>query len=416
MEKWDNRSKWRLACAVMCLIGIAWLFNSIPLGILPITFHIRHADDAGSTVEMMRTVANSSNAFGIDLYNKLNANQSNIFFSPWSISSSMMIVREGARGQTADEIASVFYLGAVETWRPNYAGIYNVLHNTREYTLRSVNALWYEQTRAMNAEYVRTIDRYYCGDIRKLDFLHQPDAAGEQINNWVEEATEHKIQDIVNPCDIQPSTPYVITNALYFAAAWKHQFDPEKTGNATFYGPATNVTVPFMRYDESPVLNYTENDVMQMVELPYKGGQISMFVVLPKQDMTVLGTHLSTSNLTSWENGMVAMEVDVRLPSFTLEATYDLKKKLIEMGMPAAFSLADLSGIDGGHDTFLEIVTHKAFISVDELGTEAAAATVVIPGFGVPLHFTANHPFFFYIRERITGAMMFIGAVQNPAI
>jgi serpin B len=379
----------------------------------------RHADDAGSTLEMMQTVANSSNAFGIDLYHKLADNESNVFFSPWSITSAMLMVQEGARNQTADEIANVFHLGAIESWRPNYAGIYNQLHGTRKYTLLTVNALWHERTHAVNDEYIQAINQYYCGDVYGLDFLHQPEAAREQINDWVEEATENKIQDLLNPGDIDQLTTFVLTNALYFAGAWVHQFDPERTSSSTFYGATANVSVPFMHFPPYPYpyLNYTENEVMQMVELKYKGGRLSMFVVLPKDNLTVLGGHLSTANLTRWESEMVGQEVNVALPSFDLNNEYDLKQILIEMGMPTAFSpfQADLSGMDGEQDTYIGIISHQSFISVDELGTEAAAATVVeIPSWGIPYPFTANHPFLFYIRERTTGAILFMGVLQNP--
>nr|MDO8111292.1 serpin family protein [Candidatus Sigynarchaeota archaeon] len=407
------------------LIGAAFAV----LFIAPITLHqfipyTRQVDASGSTEEMMRVVANSSNTFGIDLYREIQDGASNVFFSPWSITSAMLMLQEGARNQTAAEIADVFHLGDMETWRPNYAGIHNRLVGGERFTLRTANALWADQSHAFNAEYIGIIDRYYGGGTRYMDFANSPDTACQEINDWVADITNDRIRDLLQPGDVSPLTRLVITNAIYFNSAWKYQFKPDQTTNRTFYSPSGSQSIPFMHLGESDLyFNYMENNLLQMLELPYTGDRLSMLLLLPRVNVTLVDfveQHLSTAALDAWKAEMAQEEVEINVPTFDIETRYDLIPVLEALGMSKAFSPseADFSGLDGTRDLSVSSIVHQAFVAVNEVGTEAAAATAIVvwlTAIGYDHIFLANRPFIFLIQERTTGAILFMGSFTDPS-
>ncbi len=380
------------------------------------------------------TVVDANNRFSLDLYSRLaddpEFRDGNLFFSPFSLSSALAINYEGARGNTADEIRSVFHFpdnrsvllsGFEET-------IARVNGNANAYTLRTANAMWAEQTHPFLPDYISTADRYYGAKTTNLDFIHAPDESRITINRWVEDRTGDRIKDLIPAGAIDSNTRLVITNAIYFKGTWVKQFDPEKTVDADFLtGRGTTVKVPMMqRTDETAVYGYAETDTFQVLEMPYESGtgtEISMLVLLPKgNDLQEIEQSLGSGELRDLREALQSRQVKVFFPRFTMETKYFLPRVLSAMGMPLAFTgAADFSGMDGSGDLFITDVIHQAFVEVNEEGTEAAAATAVIMGKGaapredeVPV-FRADHPFIFIIQDSGTGNILFMGRMSDPA-
>ncbi|MEN6397242.1 MAG: serpin family protein [Methanoregula sp.] len=380
-----------------------------------------------------RSVVLANNRFTRDLYLKLakatSAEGDNIFFSPFSISSALAITYEGARGPTADEIRSVFYFPKNTTrLREGFASV-NAGINTGDagYTLSTANALWAEKTYAFLPEYISTAEQYYAANTTNLDFISQPEASRQTINSWVEDKTYNKIKDLLPSGSITPLTRLVITNAVYFKGTWQKQFDANKTVDAPFRTAGTTVTVRMMqRTDEEATYPYVENADLQVLSLPYtttSGKGLSMLVLLPKNDdLSTIDPYLDPVNLSALTQSQSSRRVMVFIPKFKIETMYSLPKTLGAMGMPTAFSdNADFSGMDGSKMLYISDVIHKAYIELNEEGTEAAAATaVVIWAKGVvetepsvPV-FRADHPFVFLIQDNNSGTILFAGRVTNP--
>jgi serpin B len=369
------------------------------------------------------SVVTANNAFACDLYHRL-ANGSateNIFFSPYSLSSALAITYEGARGTTAEEMASVLHLPENETLRREEFAAVNagLNHNDAGYTLRTANALWAEETHPFLPEYVETAERYYAANVTNLDFIGDPEASRLTINRWVEEQTEGKIRDLLPGGSISSLTRLVITNAIYFKGTWDLQFDANRTTMEDFRTDSgSTVRVPMMQCTGgAAVYPYAQTETLQVLALPYAGeGNLSMLVLLPKDgNLSIAEEALDAENLADLRDSLTRWRVDVFFPKFTFEEEYGLPKTLAAMGMPTAFTgAADLSGMDGTHDLFVTGVFHKAFIDVNEEGTEAAAATGVASGAGLPRVFRADHPFVFLILDDDTGVILFMGRVACP--
>jgi serpin B len=365
-------------------------------------------------------VAAGNNLFAFDLYRHLAADPAyageNLFFSPYSIASALAITCEGARGTTADEIESVLHLPTNETLRrEGFADLNAALNSgSGNCTLRTANALWAEKTHSLLPGYIETAARWYGANATNLDFIENPEGSRETINRWVEEKTEDRIRDLLPPGSIDPLTRLVITNAIYFKGAWAQQFDPARTTEEEFrVSPNETVAVPMMH--GNAVYPYAETGTLQVLEMPYfhgNGTELSMLVLLPKEDSLTAAEEALDADL---RESLAPQNVRVFFPKFTLETEYPLPGTLAAMGMPTAFTGdADLSGMDGTRDLFVTGVFHKAFVDVNEEGTEAAAATGVAAGKGVTPVFRADHPFVFLITEKDSGAILFMGRVVNP--
>jgi len=386
--------------------------------------------DTGST----KAVADANNRFAFDLYLRLAKDKeytgSNIFFSPFSLSSALAITYEGAKGKTADEIRSVFYFPANDTARRGgFAGL-NAGINSGDpgYSLRTANGLWAEKTYPFLTGYVSTAERFYGAKITNLDFIGHPEDSRITINTWVEDKTEDRIKDLIPAGVINPMTRLVITNAIYFKGDWVKQFDKNKTADADFRTDSgQTVKVPMMqRTDEDAVYLYAENNDLQMLSMPYEhttGKELSMVVLLPRADnLTATEASLSADTLSALERSATSRRVMVYFPKYTLKTRYSLPGTLGAMGMPTAFTgNADFSGMDGTKNLLISDVIHQAFVDVNEEGTEAAAATAVVMRMmaapknpePVPV-FRADHPFIFLIQDDETGSILFMGRVVNP--
>jgi serine protease inhibitor len=383
--------------------------------------------------ESAADVVSANTLFAYDLYHTLQRDEQyadqNIFFSPYSISTAFALTYEGAKGTTADEIRSVFHFPENSTVRQEgYRDLIADLNSPdAAYTLQTANALWAEENYPFLPAYIETAQQYYAAEVRNMDFASAPEESRQTINRWVEDQTEDRIKDLIPQGAIDSLTCLVITNAIYFKGTWVLQFDENNTHPAEFRSEGGEyVSVDMMqRTDVDARYAYSETDDLQILRMPYEhesGKALSMLVILPKDgNITTAETALGTTGLVDAIASMETTQVKVFFPKFTLETTYSLSNTLKAMGMPAAFGLdADFSGMDGTRDLFITNVLHKAFVDVNEEGTEAAAATAVIMGKGmstedapVPV-FRADHPFIFLITDDETGNLLFMGRVADP--
>jgi serpin B len=325
---------------------------------------------------------------------------------------------EGAMGETAEEMQSVFYFPDEEIRRTNFARIYNQLNPANApYQLSTANALWAQEDYPFLDEYLNVTETYYRGKVTNLDFITRTEESRQTINTWVEEQTNNKIKDLLPQGSITSYTRLVLTNAIYFKGNWVKQFDKSKTRDQDFTtGSGDKVKVPMMQETDSR-FNYAEEEGLQILEMPYEGDNLSMMILLP-EEMEPFEESLTPENLTLWKSSLINQSVNVYMPKFKFETEYMLNENLIEMGMPTAFtSSADFSGMTGSRDLFITAVVHKAYVDVNEEGTEAAAATGVVVGItsAGPMKptFRADHPFIFIIQDN-EGNILFLGRVTDP--
>ena len=383
-------------------------------------------NETGVTQEQIDKVVDANNKFAIEMYKQLSGNSSedNVFFSPYSISSAMAIVYEGARGTTADEIRTVFsYPEDIMDLRKGYAHLFNSINKPNEnYELRTANALWAQKDYPFLDEYLETAKTYYGGKLANLDFVNDPEGSRTTINRWVENQTNGKIKDLLPKGSVNPLTRLVVTNAVYFKGKWVKQFDPKDTYKTDFHvTPEKKVKVDMMAL-RSEVFNYTEDDTVKVLELPYSGNRLSMLVILPKQNHTIdeVEDSLTIEKIREWQSNLNPREIDVHLPKFKMETKYKLNDVLSTMGMPTAFipDTADFSGMNGNRELFISHVIHQAYVDVNEEGTEAAAATgITMELSAVPPEnpFVADHPFIFLIVDKETGGILFMGRLSDPS-
>jgi len=414
-----------LAAALLILAAgfLFSMFHDTPLeeGTQNISEALELKDEGGVTPEDIIGVATANNRLAFDLYGRLREEEGNIFFSPWSISSAMAIALEGARGETESEMRAVLHLPGEER-RPAFARLYNEINKKdKRYELATANAVWAQKDFQILDAYFDVIEKYYGGNVENLDFIGDTEGSRKTINGWVEGKTKEKIKDLIPRGAIDGQTRLVITNAIYFKGQWVKQFDLKNTQESEFrVTPDKAVKVRMMNLRDAK-FRYAEDGTVQILELPYAGEELSMLILLPKEDSPdkVEGT-LTAQRINEWRASMKEEQVDVYLPRFKLETKYGLVETFKELGMRQAFDLgqADFSGMTGWRDLFISSIIHQAFVEVNEEGTEAAAATgVIVTLTAMPTKkiFMADHPFIFIIMDRTTGAILFLGKVANPA-
>ena len=260
--------------------------------------------------------------------------------------------------------------------------------------------------------------QYYGAGLYKVDFENDTEKTRQTINTWVLKQTNHKIKDLIKPGVLTPLTRLVLTNAIYFYGTWEYKFNKQDTRTEPFaIGPGETVLVPMMSMKGNP--RCWENGQLQVLELPYVGKYMSMIVLLPRNttDFESFEDSLTIENLNNWLAGLHEKKIDIYLPKFEITSEFSLAGVLAAMGMTDAFMpyVADFSGMNGTKDLSISAVVHKAFVAVDEEGTEAAAATgVVMTTTSVTPEFRADHPFVFLIRDNNSGNILFMGRVTNP--
>ena len=382
-------------------------------------------DDTGASPEGIESVVNANNQFAFDVYSefKEESENENIFFSPYSISVALTMTYEGAKGQTAEEMQSVLRVPKDDNLRKaNFAKIINEINKEdKKYKLSTANALWPRIDFQLLKEYQNTIEKYYGGRATPLDYAGDPEGSRQIINSWIEDKTEDKIKDLIPSEFLKPFTVLVLTNAIYFKGIWVLQFNPKETKEESFKtDDGEIVKVPMMRLvGKNEKFNYAETEDLQILEMLYDGEDLSMLVILPKENkLEKIEKELSIEKLSEWKSMLKEQKIDIYIPKFKLETKYFMADTLKKMGMPTAFdSSADFSGINGVKGIWISKVIHQAFVDVNEEGTEAAAATAVIMIEMAPTtpEFQADHPFIFLIQEKETGNILFMGKVANPA-
>ncbi len=371
-----------------------------------------------------------NNHFALDYYSKIKDLGGNVFFSPCSIESALAMTYEGARGTTADEMASVMHFQTDnDTRRNSFSALYDRFNSKDSgYVLSTANALWVQKDYQLLDGYTGTVETYYHGKASNVDYGN-PEEARSTINSWVADNTNNKITDLIPQGALDENTRLVLTNAVYFKGTWAKAFNKEDTYQDNFRtAGGDNVDVQMMqRTDDKSVFGYAETQDMQILDMPYSGGNISMMILLPKQDsqLSTLEQTLTSGKLMGWESDLKDQRVEVYIPKFKFDTEYLMAKDLQDMGMKAAFSPdADFSGMSGQKDLYISSVIHKAYIEVNEEGTEAAAATAVEmeasvspnepQGPTIPV-FRADHPFIFFIQDKETGAILFMGKMNDPS-
>jgi serpin B len=384
-------------------------------------------DDTGSTPEGVDAVVSANNQFAFDLYAQFKgeSKDENIFFSPYSILIALTMTYEGARGKTAEEMESILHIPEdVDIRRPNFAKLINEINKKdKMYKLSTANALWAQKDYKFLEKYTNTVEQYYGGKLTNLDFAGETEKSRKIINTWVEDQTNDKIKDLIPKGALDPYTRLVLTNAIYFKGTWVKQFNEKDTREEDFrIGSGQTVKVQMMRLTgEDARFNYAETDEIQILEMDYDGEDLSMLLLLPKENtLDDLEKDISLDKLSGWRKMLNKRRVDVYIPKFKFETKYFLVETLRKMAMKTAFSSsADFSGMDGTTSFFINNVIHRAFVEVNEEGTEAAAATAVVVGITsvgprIPI-FRADHPFIFIIQQKDTGNILFLGRVSDPS-
>jgi serpin B len=374
--------------------------------------------------ELSQIVA-GNNAFAVDLYKKLAEGNENTFFSPYSITVAFGMAFGGARGQTEKEIARTLHFPFSRKKLHNGINALDLAlkasAKNNGFELNSVNQLWGENSYSFLPEYLNLISEKYGASLRLLDFKNHPDPSRTVINEWVSDRTNGRIKNLIPAGGISDSTKLVLTNAIYFKAKWEKPFKVEATKDGQFNCATGDfVTTKFMsQTSEFFAVNANE---YQAVSMPYKGMETSMLVIMPEPGkMKSVEAALSPEFLKSVTNSLEESKIKLRLPKFKFTTgSLELTKILQSLGMRSSFTgAADFSGIDGTKSLFIEGVYHKAFVSVDEKETEAAAATsiaLMLGGVGTyPIpEYNFDRPFIFLIRDNKTGTVLFLGKINDP--
>lgn len=385
------------------------------------------AEPAGEGSDVRGTASRNA-AFALDLYKQLSSARAgeNLFFSPHSISSALAMTYAGARGVTAQEMSSVL------RFPEQGAGLHAAMSALNEILsgrasqegieLSVANALWGQTGYPFLKPFLETVRTHYGAGLRSVDFAGDTERSRLTINAWAEDETEGLIKDLLAPQNVTPGTTLVLTNAVYFKGDWATMFDEANTRDGEFYvGPDSTVTVPLMRRTGS--YKWADYEGARVFELPYAGGELSMVIVAPVRadGFAGIGALLEPSHVSAMFeliDSSSPSEATVIVPRFKLESAVELSDTLSGMGMPSAFraGAADFTGMSATRELFISNVVHKGFVSVDERGTEAAAATAVamLKAVAVVQELRADRPFVFFIRDRETGAVLFMGRVVNP--
>lgn len=377
----------------------------------------------------MTMLVNGDSEFAFDLYQALKKEDGNIFYSPYSISLALAMTYAGARGETAKQMADTLH------YQLDQSALHSAFNSLdielgkrgegakgkdeKGFRLNIVNAIWGQKDYKFLLAYLDVLAENYGAGLRILDFQSAPEQSRITINNWVSDQTESRIKDLIPEGSIDFLTRLVLTNAIYFNAAWKLPFQPEATTNGPFHLiNGGDVTVPMMKQTEN--FGYAKSGNYLAVELPYDGDELSMVILMNDGGkFSDFENTLKSPAVKAIIDELKNTRVALTMPKFEFESEFGLKATLMGMGMEEPFrDSADFSGMSTQSDLHIDDVVHKAFVSVDEAGTEAAAASAVIVGTTSmppePVTVTLDRPFIFLIRDIKTGTILFIGRVMNP--
>jgi serpin B len=405
------QSRWPLLLASGWLVLLS--VGSAPPG--PVTREIKPE---------AKVVAEGNSRFALEVFSKLKDLDANPIVSPFSISCVLAMTYGGARGNTERQIAQTLHFSTNQlSFHTGMADLLASLTNLAsrgEIELKLSNGLWPQSGYQIAPEFLNLCRNDYRADVDFVDFKAGAEPARRRINAWIEHSTKGKIGNLFTPGALNADTRMVLANAVYFKGKWASRFDKTKTRARPFWvTPEEAVQVPVM--SQKSTFPYLLDGDTQILELPYRDGEISMIVLLPKERNGLLGLEqqLTSENLSSWIDRLAPANVDVLLPKFKMNSRFSLNQTLVVMGMPDGFDevRADFTGMTAQRPFFINVVEHAAMVEVDEEGTVAAAATGMSFGCAkqpAPATFHADHPFIFLILDRSTRTLLFIGKVVNP--
>ncbi|KAM6168001.1 serpin B3-like [Erethizon dorsatum] len=388
----------------------------------------------------MSSLSEATIKFTLDLFQKLRKSEDNVFYSPVSIAAALAMVYLGAKGGTAEEIEKVLHFSEItarstEKPKTDHAGnSRSVPHQfqklltelnkpTETYELKSANKVYKEKSFQFLQEYVDDIKKFYLADVESVDFVNAAEESRKKINTWVEKQTHEKIKEIFPNGSLQSDTRLVLVNAVYFKGQWDMKFHEEDTIEEKFWlNKDRSKSVKMMKQTNYLKFAHLEDVQAKILEIPYKGKALSMFVLLPDEvdGLQKLEDNLTGEKLMEWTSlqNMAKFKVHLHLPRFKVEESYDLNTVLTDMGMVKAFSQdADFSGMSRNGGLVVSQVKHKSFVEVNEEGTEAAAATGIAVGVtSLPIYedFHCDHPFLFFIKQNENNSILFFGRVSSP--
>ncbi len=378
----------------------------------------------------IQTLVDGDNAFAFDLYHSLRSQDGNLIFSPFSISLALGMTYAGASGATESQMAQTLHFKLPQN---QLHPAFNALDLTLEQKpanankdqaplqLSIANAVWAEQTYPFLPGFLDTLALNYGAGIHQSDFINQPEAVRNEINGWVAGQTNNKIKNLIPAGTFNSDTRMTLVNAIYFKADWLDQFDANSTLDAPFHLlDGSTAKVPTM--NQALQASYASGDGWQMIELPYAGGTAAMDILVPDAGrFEAVDSSLNFETVSAMLGGLKSTSVALALPKFKFDSSFGLADQLASLGMTDAFNpdLADFSGMTGKTDLFISAIIHKAFVAVDEKGTEAAAATAIIMetagAMMMKVNLTVDRPFIFIIRDLKSGQILFMGRVLNPA-
>ena len=380
--------------------------------------------------EDLSGLADGNAAFAFDLYRTLRGEDGNLFFSPYSISTALAMTYAGAAGDTASQMAAALHFTlpagrlhpALNAYALDLQARAEQATDGTPFELSIANSLWGQEGFPFLDAFLDLLAENYGAGMRLVDYQNDAEGARKAINDWVSEETRDRIKDLIPQGAIDAMTRLVLANAIYFKAGWINPFEESATGPEPFHLlDGSTAEIPMMRQTES--YGYILGDGYRAIELPYQNGNTSMLIILPDEgEFRAVEERLSAEMVADLLGRMTYGQVNLGLPKFTYESEFNLNDALIGLGMTDAFDSdrANFSGMDGARDLFISDVLHKAFVAVDEEGTEAAAATAVImeltsAPMEEPITFTVDRPFVYMVRDQQTGSILFLGRVLNPA-
>ena len=411
------------------LIALSLLVNACAPSASIAKSDLRRVTSPNTALTEIQALTESNNAFAFDLYRSLQTEDGNLIYSPYSISLALAMTYAGARGETESQMAQVLHFLPQEKLHPALNALDLQLAErgkaeSDEETplqLRIANAVWAEETYPFLQSYLDTIALHYGAGIRLSDFVNQHESVRKEINGWVSDQTEEKIKDLIPEGMLSSDTRMALVNAIYFKAGWLRPFDASSTQDAPVHLlDGSEVRVPTMNQDA--FLPYAQGDGWQAIELGYQGETAAMDIIVPDEGrFEEIESSLANESVSTILESLQPTSVMLALPKFQFESQFGLGDQLMTLGMKDAFDpeVANFSGMTERNDLYISAVIHKAFVAVDEKGTEAAAATAVImettsaPLFDVTL--MIDRPFIFLIRDVPTGQILFLGRVLNPA-
>jgi serpin B len=385
------------------------------------------------SAEDLRALVSGNNRYALDYYNAVRVKPGNQFFSPYSISTALAMTYAGADGLTADQMAKTLHFELPqERLHPAFNALDQQLDPVEQkigkdspqpFQLDVANSIWGQEEHPFKQEFLDLLAMNYGAGLRMTDFKNDAKNSRREINNWVEDQTQKKIKDLIPQGGVSALTRLVLTNAIYFKADWLYPFENNNTRSLPFtLLDGNQIETPTMSFEESHDLLYFAGGGFQAVELPYAGDQVSMLILLPEAgSLEVFEAALDEKRLDEILNHSQPANLQVLLPKFEFTVEYKLKENLAEMGMPDAFceGTPDFSGMDEEGNLCIDEVFHKAFVAVDEKGTEAAAASAVVmrevsAPLEQPVLIKVDRPFLFFIRHKPSGTILFMGRLLDP--